>query len=130
MIKREAKFGLTFRAWLKAHPESFPAGAVFELKQTSTSLPFNSVQEHQFNALLAARHGAFLYKIPDDSRGVKPFDMAYFAQTPAFVVVKYPKHFEIISVDNFLREAKISNRKSLTSQRAGEISIISVKTVS
>ncbi len=132
MIKREAKFGLTFRAWMKANPQTFPHGAVFELKQTSTSLPFCAVQEHQINALLATSEGegGMLYKIPDDSRGIKPFDMFYAKRMPAFIVIKFPKKFEIISVGTFVLEMNRSNRKSLTAQRASEISIISVKTAS
>lgn len=130
MIKRESKFGQTFRHWLKSEPLRFSYGAAFELKQTSTALPFDAVEEHQLDALLAVAESdkGMLYKIPDDSRGIKPFDMVFMRKAPAYVVIKYPKHFEVITVGTFIHEKKISNRKSLTAQRAREISVVSVKT--
>lgn len=132
MIKREQKFGQLFRHWLMSNPLRFSNGAVFELKQTSTSLPFDAVKEHQIAALVAASEGnkGLLYKAPDDSRGIKPFDFFFSINTPAYVVIKYPKHFEVISVGTFILEKNRSKKKSLTSQRAREISTISVSTKS
>lgn len=125
MKKREADFGILFRSWLKANPMF--SGA-FELKQTTgNSIPFSSVAEHQIDALLAARSDkGILYKAPDDSRGIKPFDYFYLRNTPSFVVIKYPKHFDIIGVDTFLLEKERSKRKSLTADRAKAISVITV----
>jgi len=125
-IKREAKFGLLFRHWLKASNFSF--SAAFELKQTTTdSLPFSDVKDHQLDALLAvrSRHG-LLYKAPDDSLSTKPFDYFYLKNTASFIVIKYPKCFVVISVLAFIEEKKTSKRKSLTSKRAKEIGIIIV----
>ena len=125
MKKREAEFTIYFRHWLKANPMHT---AAFELKQTTAdSLPFNSVSDHQINALLAVSSSGLLYKIPDDSRGIKPFDMVYFRNELSYIVVKFPKHFEIISINTWILERGRSKRKSLTSERAKEISVISVK---
>lgn len=124
-IKREADFGTYFRHWLKANPMF--SGA-FELKQTTgKSIPFSDVQPHQIEALEAAnsKHG-ILYKAPDDSRGIKPFDYFYLREAPAWVVIKFPDAFHIISIGNFIMEKKKSDRKSLTSARAREISTKSV----
>ncbi len=124
-MKKEANFTLRFRHWLKANP--MPSAA-FELKQCSGSLPFSAVAEHQVDALLAVRsESGLLYKAPDDSRSVKPFDLFYMRAIYAFVVIKYPRSFQIISIDTFLLEKGRSKRKSLTESRAKEISIISVK---
>lgn len=115
-----------FRHWLRQNPMN---NAVFELKQTKTnSLPFDAVKEHQINALLACSSPVgFLYKIADDSSvSAKPFDMFYYRNADAYVVIKYPKSFSIISISNFLLEKSGSKKRSLTELRAKEISAISV----
>ncbi len=102
--------------------------AAFEIKQCQTSLPFVAVAEHQIDALLAVKSKqGLLYKAPDDSRSVKPFDLFYMRSALAYVVIKYPSYFHIIDVDTFLLEKQRSKRKSLTQQRAGEIAVISVR---
>ena len=125
MIKREAKFGVLFRHYLKAKP--IPSAA-FELKQTlRNSIPFSDVQEHQINALLAANGSqGLLYKAPDDSRGVKPCDYLYLRNSKSFVVIKYPSFFVIIDVQDFVKEKKKNTRKSLTAKRARKIADIVV----
>ena len=125
-MKREANFTLLFRHWLKANPLRSSA---FELKQTRTdSINFNAVKEHQLIALQAAKgdHG-LLYKIPDDAMGVKPCDMMYLRCSGAFVVIKYPRSFVLIDVDEFIIERDISIRKSLTEKRAKEIASYTVE---
>lgn len=123
MIKREAHFGGKFRAWLRAHPRS--SGA-FELKQTRTnSIPFSAVMEHQIDALMAVKNGGLLYKAPDDSAGVKPFDFFYLRNEPAYIVIKFPRCFVGIDVETWVREQERSMRKSLTVSRAKEICVFS-----
>lgn len=120
-MKREQKFTVLFRHWLMANPMW---SAAFELKQTITdSIPFSDIKEHQLDALLAAAEGdkGLLYKAPDDSRGVKPFDLFYLRNSDAYIVVKYPDGFVIIDVTAFIKEKKESKRKSLTWDRACEI---------
>lgn len=126
MKKREADFGTLFRHWLKANP--MISGA-FELKQVrANAIPFSAVKEHQLDALLAVKSKqGILYKAPDDSRGVKPFDFFYLRNALSFVVIKYPKFFVLIEPEDFIKERDIlSKRKSLTSARAKAISVISV----
>ena len=124
MKKREADFGKQFRAWVRAQKD-LPSAA-FELKQTTIDyISFSALQDHQEAALLAATSSGLLYKAPDDSRGVKPFDFFYLKRTPAFVVIKYPKGFEGITIENFIAEREKSNRKSLTHDRARLISSFS-----
>lgn len=126
MIKRESKFSTQFRSWLKANPLfSCP----FELKQTTSNrIAFSAVSEHQLDCLMACKSKkGFLYKISDQSQGYKPFDFLYFKDSPAYIVIKYPGHFEIIDVEVFIKEKAESKEKSLTSKRAQEISISSVK---
>lgn len=126
MKKREANFGKRFRAWVKAQTD-LPSSA-FELKQTTKNyISFSALQEHQEYALLAACGPGLLYKAPDDSCGVKPFDFFYIKRASAFVVIKYPKGFEVIEIQNFITERERSGkRKSLTYERAQAISTYSI----
>lgn len=121
MKKREADFGIFFRHWLKANPME---SCAFELKQTrSHRLPFSAVKEHQLEFLLAAKSDkGILYKIADDSRGIKPFDMFYFRNAEAYVVIKYPECFVMIEPKTFIFERDVLNsEQSLTAERAKEI---------
>lgn len=126
-MKREANFGLLFRKWWKTQ-EDMPSAA-FELKQTTIDyISFSALQEHQEIALLASKsRKGILYKAPDDSRSVKPFDYFHLARAMAYVVIRYPKGFEVIDIDTFLLERDRSQRKSLTHERARRISTFSVK---
>lgn len=123
MKKREADFTLLFRHWLKAERVGGISSAAFELKQTtSNSLPYDAVKDHQIDALLASKSSkGFLYKAPDDSRGIKPFDMFFLKRAGAYVVIKYPDFFCIIEVDAFIYSKDMSDRKSLTAAEARKI---------
>lgn len=125
MKKREADFGTLFRHWLKANPM---ISAAFELKQTKkTYISFSEVKDHQLEALQAAQSKqGILYKAPDDSRGIKPFDFFYLRNSLAFVVIKYKKFFVLIEVDEFIKEKKISKGKSLTEAKAKDIASLFV----
>lgn len=120
MIKREAKFQILFRHWLRANP--MPSSA-FELKQTTkNSILFSCVQEHQLMGLIAATQTTGLsYKLPDDSRGIKPFDMVHLALAYAYIVIKYPNLFVMIPVEVFIKEKKNSVKKSLSVDKAIDI---------
>lgn len=67
-----------------------------------------------------------LYKIPDDSRGYKPFDMVFLNQVDAFVVIKYPEEFVFIDIEAFLEERDYGVEKSLHVLKAIEIAKIHV----
>lgn len=119
----ERQFQTRFNQWLIE--TQFEYTAVFELKITKTnSLPFSQVYEHQINALLAAKHQRFAYKISDISLGMKPFDSFMMFQVRAFVVILYykgPKKLNtayMIDVDDFIKDRIITKRKSLLEHRA------------
>lgn len=123
MKKREADFGLTFRAWLRANPRH---SCAFELKQTSApSLPFSALDEHQALYLLAIKGNKGTLVRVQGTAG-EP-DYLYVRSMPACVVAKIGKEFHIIDIERWLREQKECKRKSLTGTRAREISILSVK---
>lgn len=125
MQKREAKHQIYFNHWLK---NVYKKSLVYEIKQTTTnSLLFSAVVDHQIEALLAVRHGSFVFKIPDCGFQ-NPFDGFCFNEEPAYVVIFYPDFFCLIGIDTFLLEKERSKRKSLTADRAKEISTVTVKT--
>lgn len=125
MKKREADFGKQFRAYIRSQKGIPPAA--YELKQTTKNyIAFSALQDHQEHALLAVcSPTGLLYKAPDDSRGVKPFDFFFLSRSPAFVVVKFPQGFEGISIESWIQERENSTRKSLTYERAKAISSFS-----
>lgn len=120
MQKLEQTFNTYFNKYLK---NVYHITGAYELKQTTTdSIPFSVLVEHQVKALLAVQEGTFVFKIPDCGFQ-NPFDTFCLSQQPAFVVIKYPKVFYIIPINNFLYERDKSKRKSLTSERAEAIAI-------
>lgn len=124
-MKREANFTTVFRSWLRANP--MPSAA-FELKQTTKNcIAFCALKEHQSDALFAAKTRGISYKLPDDSRGIKPFDVFYLRCAKAYVVIKFPFLFVLIDIEQWRKEEKKSTRRSLTSQRALEIAFLTVK---
>lgn len=122
-MKREANFQTTFNHWLK---NVYKKTAAFELKQTKTdSIPFSAVVPHQIASLEQVRHGTFVFKIPDAGYQ-NPFDCFCMTEMPAYVVIKYPKGVVIIPIDTFVLESKRSKRRSLTWDRAKQLSTITV----
>lgn len=119
-MKREANFQTTFSHWLKSVHKKTGA---FELKQTKTnSIAFDSVVPHQEAALLNSSQNVLAYKIPDVGYQ-NPFDCICLADIPAYVVIKYPKFFCLILIEDWVAEKKRSLRRSLTSERAREIAM-------
>lgn len=119
--KREASWTTTvFRKWL----EQKGMTGVFEIKySTGESLPFDAVKDHQVWNLLKVRHQTFVYKIPDLGEKA-PFDMFSMKEMPAYVVIKYPKGVAIIPIDIWCSESSRSKRRSLTWERAKELSTV------
>jgi len=109
--RKEASFGLVFRRFMEHNPQMTGA---FELKQCEKSLPFSAVKPHQIAALKAVKHRTLLWKIADDSRGIKPFDYFYLKRESAYIVIKYAERAYGIDIDDFIKE----KGKSLTEERA------------
>lgn len=114
--KKEADFGVQFRAIIKQFP--FIKTGAFELKHTrgKNYLNFNEVKPEQI---------AYGYKIQSEEGVIirvigfngEP-DYIYLKNEPYFITIKYPKSYFIISLDDWIKEREISNRKSLTEERA------------
>ncbi len=123
-MNHEAKSSILFRHWLKAHPFMT---CTFEMKDThgKDSLPFSEVKQEQldYGMAIKSKKGVLL-RMQAVAEGMP--DYAYFRNAPAFVVIKYPKSFEIIDVETFALERDRSKKKSLTKERAEAISTLSI----
>jgi hypothetical protein len=117
-MKREAKFQTMFSHWLK---NVYKKTACFELKQTQTdSLPFSDVKPHQIDALEQVERGTFVFKIPDAGYQ-NPFDCFCMTIQPAYIVIRYPTFFCLITTTWWRLEMATSKQRSLTAKRAMEI---------
>ena len=120
---KEKDFQSKFNKWLARNPQT--TSCAFELKLVKgRAMPFDAVKEHQIRNLRLAER-ALIYKIPDAGEAQKPFDCLYLNQAKGFVVVMFYKRgqqeFIIIPIETFIEEIKISDRKSLTPERAALI---------
>lgn len=120
---KEKDYQTIFNKWVT---NVYKKTACFELKHCKgNSLPFSAVALHQTEALSAASNKGLIFKIPDCGYQ-NPFDCFSLFNVPAYVVIKYPESFELITIDNFIYERDRSKRKSLTYERAKAISTISI----
>lgn len=124
MQKREAKFGIRFRHWIKANP--LPYSATFELKDCShkTSFPFTELKEHQQNwaRAIASDRGVLMRQLGGNGEP----DYTYHITQPAFIVINFKDGFEVINYATLELHIQKSKRKSLTHAKAKLISTFSV----
>ena len=122
---QETKFSLLFRSWIKAHPRYTCS---IELKDTrgKNSFPFSEVKQAQIDwALAISSDKGVLIRIQPIVEGLP--DYIWMRNEPAYVIIKFSHSFSIISIGTFVLEKERSKRKSLTEERAKEISVITVK---
>lgn len=132
---RESEMQTIFGKYIRLHPPI--QSEAYELKICkSTSLPFNSLKEHQIEALMGVEKG-FYHKLTDPPifyggkmrfNVPRPFDCMFLKKIIGFVVLWYYKSrktkvFIKIPIRQFLQERDSSKRKSLTELRALEIGI-------
>lgn len=120
--KREADFGLRLRKWLD---RTIVQSCVFELKQTTKPhILFSCVEPEQIAQLVQAK-GTKGILIKNENSGGKP-DYSYHRHSPAWVVIRFPRSFHVISIDAFLMAKRHSKSKSLTAVQAEKISTWSI----
>ena len=121
MNRRESKFGLKLRRWLKAHPLGY--SATFELKDCSNKGTFNfkELKEHQINwsTAINSKRGILMRQLGGNGEP----DYTYHYDEPAYIAINFKDGFEIITIAAILTE--MATKKSLTHDRAREISIYS-----
>lgn len=124
MVKREAKFTIRMRHWLRANPLYTCS---LEAKETTTdSIPFSDVPQAQRDWALAIESDkGVLLRVQAVAEGMP--DYIYMRCEPAFVTIKYPTFFCLIRIQEFIDEDERSQRRSLVDFRAKEISTIVVE---
>lgn len=125
-MKPESDFSKPFRHWIMANPPKIDC--TFELKHTRGKeyLPFSELDESQENYAISISTSPKGVLIRNQGGNGEP-DYTYHYKQPAFIVIKYPKGFEVIEIQNFIAERERSGkRKSLTYERAQAISTFSV----
>ena len=121
--KDEADFGIDFRKWWMQNGMNAP----YELKDTrgKDSISFSEITDDQIMFALAAKSSkGVLIRVEKGTLGAP--DYVGFRNSPAWIVIKYPKSAEVIDIDALLLEKSRSKRKSLTSERARAISTVSI----
>ena len=123
-----------FGKHLKIDPPS--ETEIYELKIVKgNALPFNSLKDHQRQALIQAHKEFFYHKITDPPvfygmntrfNRSRPFDCFIVVKVNAYVVIWYykprqKKEFIKIHIQDFYEEELKADRKSLTEERARQI---------
>lgn len=121
--KEESDFGLVFRKWW----EKKRLPGEFELKDSrgQKSIAFSEFHHDQeVIANLAISRKGVLLRREFGTAGAA--DYSGLVETPYWIVIRYPKSFHIISYETFILERSRGKRKSLTEERALQISTWSV----
>lgn len=121
----EKDFQIKFSKWIKYHLKE---SCAFELKLTKeNSLQFSRLEEHQEISLLAAKNNQLCFK-PPDTGYQNPCDMMCIKNGGGYVVVQFykkgNKEFFMIDIDVWIKEREMSDRKSITEDRARDIGIV------
>lgn len=133
----EKDFQRLFKHFVANNPPA--KAAVFELKLIKNGrMEFDRVYDHQVAGLRQAKYKGVYHKIADQPAawvkgkrvhfgGKKPFDCLFLRGLEAYVVLMFYVPFEkkeaiFIDIDRWVEEKETSKRKSLTVERAKEIS--------
>lgn len=119
---KEADFGVKFRKWWN----TTKLLGSFELKyvRTGNSFPFSELHDEQIAIGLQTIDKGCLVRVSSGTIGAADY---YGLQSfPVYIVIKYARHFYIISLETLLLEKQRSKKKSLSEDRAEAIAIITV----
>ncbi len=98
--KKEAKWQTIWNQYLR---ETKIPG-FFELKQTlRESLPFSSIEIHQYDGLQAAERSGLVWKLSDEDRRQKPCDTLSVPPIPAYLVIKFPDAYYMIRIGEIVK---------------------------
>ena len=107
---------------MSAYMTARPRVGHYEVKQTRTdSISFNCLEQVQEESLPGLEENHMYHKYSDADPRQKVCDFSVIPPLPAYVIIKFPKIATFIRIDDFLQEKKVSERKSLTVQRAKEL---------
>jgi len=121
---KEADFGINFRRWWERNGKN----ANYELKDSrgKSYISFKEITDEQIAIALGSQtEKGVLIRITNGTIGSP--DYIGIKNTVSYIVIKYPKKFVVITIDNLLHEKETYKRKSLTSERACEIATTIVR---
>lgn len=122
MKSQEADFSIILRHYLKANP--LPISCPIECKDTrgKDSLSFSEVKEEQCNNGMASKSDkGNLIRVSVGTVGAP--DYCWYINGPSYLAIKYPLGFVLIDIETFVLERDKNTKKSLSWDRAKEISI-------
>lgn len=123
MAKHEVKFGELLRHWLKRYPQETCS---IETKQTRTNtFTLSEIKSAQLDwgHAISGDKGV-LIRTQAVATGMP--DFVYMRNEPAFVAIRFPSCFVLISIQRIQAEVD-QHVKSITSERAREISTVTVE---
>ena len=98
-MKKEAKWQTIFNQYLREKQKNGEMYGFYELKQTNLDyFPFNKIEEHQLDGLLAAEQNGLIWKFSDEDQRQKPFDCISMPPLPSYLVIKFPDGFYCMSI--------------------------------
>lgn len=124
---KEATFGEQLVQYVaKLKEPFFPYSCKIEIKQTTNNtFYFKQLEDLQIIKLKKIKHEGLLIRITEatsnGTHGIPDYDWVY--KQPAYVGIKYDKSWCFIDIDTFVLEKERSKKKSMTEERAREISI-------
>lgn len=123
MKKHEASFGILLRHWFRANGISMLTCHI-EIKDTrkENSFYFRELAQEQIDVALACSSDKGCL-IRNASGTTGSGDYLFMRNAPAWIIIKYPLGFVFIGIETFVMEKERSKRKSLTWERAQEISV-------
>jgi len=125
MQKKEARFGIQLRHYLRRYPLKTEAHLEIKDSRGKEYFSFSELKQEQIdNALASNGDKGNLIRVEAGTIGAP--DYCYFRNSPAYIVINYPSCFVFIGIETFLMEKNRSKRKSLTEERAKEISVKTV----
>jgi len=122
---KEASFGIYLKNWVENNPLPFPCSLELKQETNKDSIPFSCVSDKQiaYANKISGNKGCWIRVVGLDGQP----DYVWMINSPAYIVIKYPKCFVFITIGTFLLEKERSKRKSLTEARARDISVKTVE---
>lgn len=122
MRKQEAAITARIDKWFAVVvPQSSP----WEVKHTrgKATFPFSEIAAHQRRYLYAATTPTgFTYKIPDIGFSHPPCDVVHYKNTPAYVIVVFPKFTTVLEIRDILALIE-AGQKSISEDAACALSL-------
>ena len=126
-MSKESDSSITFRHWLRRNYKKFPC-CTFEMKDTRglnyLNYRENIKEEQTAHGIACKSEKGNLVRVSSGTVGSA--DYYFMRNAQAYVVIKYPKSFEIIDVETLELEMKKTKCKSLTAERANKLSVYSI----